>query len=178
VNICIVTASQHGRTQRMAEAFEEGARASGAEVLSVEAADAGPDAIEHADAIVLASGVHMGGVEASMREFLERTAPLWLGGRLSGRLGAAMVSAGAGGQGGAELALISLHAALAEHGLLLVTMPSRTDGFSQGGSHWGPMAWTNPRKGEPGPTERHLEAAQAFGVYVAECTARWLRGRA
>jgi NAD(P)H dehydrogenase (quinone) len=118
----------------------------------------------------------MGGVEAPMREFLARTAPLWLEGRLTGRVGAAFASAGDGGRGGAELALISLWATLAEHGMLLVSMPNRLAGFRAGGCHWGPVAWTNPRGGEAGPTARHLEAARAHGRHVAECTARWLAG--
>ena len=67
---------------------------------------------------------------------------------------------------------------LAEHGMLLVAMPNRLEGFRQGGSHWGPVAWTNPRKGVVGPTEEHLAAARAHGRHVAECTARWLAGAA
>jgi multimeric flavodoxin WrbA len=112
-----------------------------------------------------------------MREFFERSAPLWVGGKLIGKVGAAFASAGAGSRGGTELALISMLANLAEHGMLLVSMPNRLEGFSQGGCHWGVTAWTNPRKGTPGPSEGHLEAARAHGRHVAECTARWLSGR-
>jgi len=179
VRIVVVVASQTGRTRRMAEAFVEGARGVVASADAVELLDAETAAaasLETADAIVLGSGVHMGGVESAMRAFLERTAPLWLQGKLVGRIGAAFVSAGAGGRGGAELALVSLHAALAEHGLLLVTMHNRIEGFGRGGSHFGPLAWTRPRHGEPGPTEGHLQAAQAFGAYVAQCASRWRRG--
>ena len=97
-------------------------------------------------------------------------------GELRGRLGAAFVSAGAGGRGGAELVLLSMLAALAEHGLLIVPMHNRLEGFTGGGSHWGPLAWTAPRDGEAGPTETHLTAARSHGAHVARCTARWLRG--
>jgi hypothetical protein len=55
-------------------------------------------------------------------------------------------------------------------------MHNRIDGFAKGGSHWGPVAWTTPRKGEAGPTDDHLLAARAHGRHVAACTARWLRG--
>ncbi len=176
MRILIVVASRTGRTARLAEAVEAGAREAGASVERVDADAAGPEQLEAADAVVLGSGVHMGGVEAPMRSFLERTAPLWMAGRLVGKLGAAFASAGAGGRGGAELALLSMLATLAEHGMLLVPMHNRLDGFAAAGCHWGPVAWTNPRGGEAGPTERHLRAARAHGRWVAECTARWLAG--
>jgi NAD(P)H dehydrogenase (quinone) len=97
-------------------------------------------------------------------------------GTLVGKVGAAFASAGTGGRGGAELTLISLWASLAEHGLLLVPMHNRLPHYAQAGCHWGPVAWTNPRKGEAGPTPAHLEAARFHGRHVAECTSRWLRG--
>lgn len=176
MQVAIVVASASGRTARMAEAVADGARDAGAatELLRAEAAT---DAdLLRADAVILGSGVHMGGVESAMRLFCERMAPLWLRGSLAGKVGAAFVTAGAGGRGGAELALLSLLANLAEHGMLLVTMPNRIEGFAAAGCHWGPVAWTNPRDGKAGPTEAHLVAARAHGRHVAECTARWLGG--
>lgn len=161
----------------MAEALAEGARATGAHVQVLAAEQAQPDDLVAADAVVLGSGVHMGGIESSMRGFFERGAPLWLQGSLVGKLGAAFVSSGMGARGGAELALLSLLANLAEHGMLLVPMHNRLEGFARGGSHWGPVAWTTPRDGVAGPTEDHLAASRAHGRYVAECLARWLAGR-
>lgn len=178
MKIAIVVASATGRTRRMAEALAEGVSEEGAEAMLLDAASAEAEAIEGADALVLGCGVHMSGVPSPMRAFLERLAPQWMAGALAGRLGAAFVTSGAGARGGGELALIELHAALAQHGLLLISMPSRTKGFSSAGSHWGPVAWTNPRGGEAGPTASHLEAARAHGRHVARCTARWLRGAA
>jgi len=176
MRIVIIFASQTGRTRRLAEAVADGARDAGAEVVLEAAADADPRALEDADAVILGSGVHMGGIESEMRAFLERTATLWLAGRLAGRLGAAFVTGGSGGRGGAELALISLLSALAEHGLLLVSMHNRLPEYGRGGSQWGPVAETNPSGGEPGPSEAHLAAARGHGLYVAECAARWARG--
>jgi NAD(P)H dehydrogenase (quinone) len=176
MRMLVVVASETGRTWRMAEALADGAREAGAEVALVKAAEATPEQALAADALVLGSGVHMGGVESSMRVFFERLAPLWLEGALVGRVGAAFATSGLGGRGGAELTLISLWANLAEHGLLLVPMHNRLARFAQAGCHWGPLAWTNPRKGEAGPTPAHLEAAHAHGRHVAECTARWRRG--
>jgi NAD(P)H dehydrogenase (quinone) len=172
MRVLVVVASATGRTARLAEAVAAGAKEAGAEVVVRRAEEADPEELVHADAVILGSGVHMGGIESSMRAFFERAAPLWLEGRLTGKLGAAFVSAGLGGRGGAELALLALLANLAEHGMLLVSMPNRLEGFREGGSHWGPVAWTSPRKGAAGPTEGHLAAARAHGRHVAECAAR------
>lgn len=176
MRVLVVVASDRGRTLRMAEAIAEGAREAGALVTLRNALEASPEDAQAADALILGSGVHMGGVEASMRGFLERTSPAWLAGLLTGKVGAAFATSGFGGRGGAELALLSMWATLAEHGMLLVPMPNRLPGFSVAGCHWGPVAWTSPREGVPGPTPEHLVAARAHGRHVALCTARWLRG--
>jgi NAD(P)H dehydrogenase (quinone) len=173
MKILVVIASQTGRTRRMAEAFAEGAREAGSDTELVAADAADPAHVRGCDALVLGSGVHMAGPESSMRAFLERMAPLWMEGALIGKVGAAFVTGGSGGRGGAELTLISLWAALAEHGLLLVPMHNRLPHYAEAGCHWGPVAWTNQRGGEAGPTSQHLEAARAHGQHVAECVARW-----
>jgi len=178
VKVLVVVASATGRTRRMAEVFVEGARSAGAEVALRSADEAKPEEVVAADALVLGSGVHMAGVESSMRGFLERIAPLWLQGTLVGKVGAAFASAGEGGRGGGELALISLVANLAEHGMLIVPMHNRMKGFRAAGCHWGPLAATNPVGGAPGPNDAQLEAARSHGGFVAECAARWAAGSA
>jgi len=176
MRVLIVVASGTGRTARMADALAEGARGAEADVLVRKAEEAETADLEAADALVLGCGVHMGGVPSAMSGFFERTAPLWMQGRLQGKLGAAFVSAGAGGRGGAELTLVALHSFMAEQGLLLVPMHNRSEGFGTAGCHWGPIAWTSPRAGEAGPTAAHLDACRAHGQNVATCTARWLAG--
>lgn len=171
--VLIVVASQTGRTARMAEAVAEGAKDAGADVVLRSAVDATDADLLAADAVILGSGVHMGGIESSMRAFFERSAPLWLQGALAGKLGAAFATAGAGARGGAELALLSLLAFLAENGMLLVPPHNRLPGYTAAGCHWGPVAWTHPRSGVAGPTEAHLTMARAHGRYVAACAARW-----
>ena len=172
MKMTIVVASQTGRTAKMAEAAAEGARAASVEARVVLAGDATSEDLTEADAVMLGSGVHMGGMESSMRVFFERTAGLWMQGSLIGKLGAAFVSSGAGARGGAELTLISMLANLAEHGVLIVPMHCRLEGFASAGCHWGPVAWTNPRQGKAGPTPDHLAACRAHGQWVAECTLR------
>ena len=176
MKVLVVVASGTGRTRRMADALADGAREAGASVSVLRAEDAESEDLEAADAIVLGSGVRMAGIASSMRQLFERTAHLWLEGKLTGKVGAAFASAGEGGRGGGELALLSLLAFLAENGLLLVPMHNRLEGFRTAGCHWGPLVRTNPVDGAPGPTEEQLVTAKAHGRHVAECTARWLRG--
>ena len=176
VAVLVVVASQTGRTARMAEALAAGAREAGASVTLRAADDAEPGDLETADAVVLGSGVHMAGIESSMRVFFERIAPLWMQGALRGKLGAAFVSSGMGARGGAELALLSLLANLAEHGMLLVPMHNRLDAFASAGCHWGPVAWTTPREGKAGPDESHLRACRAHGAWIVDCARRWKTG--
>ncbi len=173
MKIVVVVASATGRTRRMAEAFVEGAESEGADVELLDAADADGHALVDAAAVVLGCGVHMSGVPTAMRSFLERLAPQWMAGVFTGKLAAGFVTSGAGARGGGEMALVELLSALAQHGMLLVSMPNRTEGFSAAGSHWGPIAWTNPRQGEAGPTAAHLKAARGHGAHVARCAARW-----
>jgi NAD(P)H dehydrogenase (quinone) len=176
MRVLIVVASRTGRTARMAEAVAEGAAEAGADVVVRRAEEAGDADLLAADAVILGSGVHMGGIESEMRAFFERSAPLWMRGALAGRLGAAFATAGAGARGGGELALLSLLAFLAENGMLLVPTDNRQPGYSAAGCHWGPIAWTHPRRGVAGPTEAHLRLARAHGRTVAACAARWLAG--
>jgi NAD(P)H dehydrogenase (quinone) len=176
MQVLIVFASATGRTKLMAEACAEGVRDAGAEAVLRSAAEATNDELLSADAVMLGSGIHMAGVEASMSGFLERTSVLWLQGKLVGKLGAAFASSGMGARGGGELVLLSMLATLAEHGMLLVPMHNRLEGIQQAGCHRGPVAWTAPREGTAGPTSEHLSAARAHGRFVAECGARWLRG--
>jgi len=174
--VAVVFASRTGRTRRMAEALAEGARQAGAEVVLRPVDEASHEDLLACDALVVGSGVHMGGPEAALRGFLADTAPLWMGGQLRGRLGAAFVSAGDGGRGGAELTLLSMLGTLAQHGMLIVPMHHRLVGFDAGGMHWGPVAHTQPKGGPPGPTEAQLMAARSHGRWVAACAARWRRG--
>jgi NAD(P)H dehydrogenase (quinone) len=176
MRVLIVVASQTGRTARMGEAVAAGAKEAGGDVVLRRPEETSEADLLGADAVILGSGVHMAGIESSMRLLFERMAPLWMQGALVGKLGAAFVSAGAGARGGGELALMSLWAFLAENGMLLVPTHNRLDGYTAAGCHWGPVAWTHPRDGVAGPTEAHLRLARAHGRYVTECARRWRSG--
>lgn len=166
--ILVVISSETGRTRTLAEAFCAGARDAGASVESIDAANAQPAQLEAAAGLVIGSAVHMAGVASSMRAFFERTAPLWLSGAAAGKLGAGFVCAGLGGRGGGELALVEIHAFLAEQGCLSVPMRRGVPGFAEAGSHWGPIA-----RNTDAPA---ISALMSHGRGFAEALQRWQRG--
>jgi NAD(P)H dehydrogenase (quinone) len=73
----------------MADAVAEGAGEAGAQVSVFAPDEANEEDLVAADALILGSGVHMGGMESSMSAFFERMAPLWLQGKMVGKLGGA-----------------------------------------------------------------------------------------
>ena len=86
MRVLVVVASQTGRTARMAEEVVKGAEEAGAEAILATADDVEESEVLGCDALVLGSGVHMGGIESSMRRFFERTSPLWLHAQRGSRL--------------------------------------------------------------------------------------------
>ena len=65
MKILVVVASATGRTRRLANAFAQGAEEAGAHTTVREAEEATIEDLVEADAIVLGSGVHMGGTESA-----------------------------------------------------------------------------------------------------------------
>ncbi|KCV73089.1 hypothetical protein H696_00634 [Fonticula alba] len=99
----------------------EGFRAAGLNVVSPKLdTDAGLRALAEYDGFLLASPVSVGGHSAALQAFLEQTTPLIASGALASKPASVLFSA-ATPSGGIETAIRSLHAALAHHGMLLVT---------------------------------------------------------
>ncbi len=75
-HLLIVYQTQSGNTRRMAEAAWEGAtdgEVTGVEVRLVKVADAGPDEILWADALLLGAPENFGYMSGGMKDFLDRT---------------------------------------------------------------------------------------------------------
>ena len=75
-HLLIVYHTQSGNTRRMAEAAWEGAtdeEVTGVEVRMVKAADAGPDELLWADALLLGTPENFGYMSGGMKDFLDRT---------------------------------------------------------------------------------------------------------
>lgn len=171
-SVVVVYASKHGYTRSMANTLAVGALSVPSTTVLLRVADEATEAdVLGADALVLGTPVHMGGLDWSMKRFIDSVCgPLWLRDALVGRIGAAFVTGGGfGGAGaGCELTILSLLTNLAECGLILVPLPKTTPGFNLGGMQWGPYVRTASDTMErTGVPDGRLESAFHHGVHIA-----------
>ena len=62
-----------------------------------------------------------GNMTSQMRNFLDQTGPLWVGGALIGKVGSVFTSTSTGG--GNETTIVSFHWTLLHHGMVVVGLP-------------------------------------------------------
>lgn len=98
---------------------------------------ASPEDLEWADAFVFCSPTRYGGPAAQMKQFLDRTGPLWAKGKLANKTVTAMTSAG-NDHGGQEATILSLYTVMYHWGAIVVA-PGYTDAavFAAGGNPYG-----------------------------------------
>src|SRR5918911_2870677 len=121
--ILVLYYSTYGHVERLAEAVAEGARSAGAEVsvkrvpelmpreiaeksgakLDQAAPIATVDELPQYDAIIFGTPTRFGNMASQMRNFLDQTGSLWVGGALIGRVGSVFTSTGTGGGNGSAL---------------------------------------------------------------------------
>jgi len=203
MKILIVYYSMYGHIHRMAEAVKDGVDGvSGAEVKICRVPETLPDevlkkmgALEAqrkqadipvcridelalADAIIFGSPTRYGNMCGQMRQFLDATGSLWAKGALVGKVGSVFASS-ATQHGGQETTIISFHATLLHHGMIIVGLPYAFAGQSRideitGCSPYGASTIAGNR-GDRWPTENELDGARYQGRHVAEITARLIR---
>lgn len=123
-------------------------------------------------ALALGSPAYFGNMAASLKHFLDRTAPLWLSGQLAGKP-AAVFTASSSAHGGQETTLLSMILPLLHHGMLIVGLPyteealnrTRGGGTPYGASHVSGASGNEPLSGD----EREL--ARALGRRLATIAA-------
>jgi NAD(P)H dehydrogenase (quinone) len=193
--VLVLYYSSYGHIERMAEAIAEGAREiAGVEVtikrvpelvpeeaakgagmkLGQAAPVAEPRELEDYDAIVFGTPTRFGNMAAQMRNFLDQTGPLWMKGKLIGKVGSVFVST-AGQHGGQETTLTSFHTTLFHHGMLVVGVPYSCAGLNEmseisGGTPYG--ASTLAGDGSRMPSENELAIARFQGKHVAGISAK------
>ena len=170
--VLIVYYSQQGRTEKMAEAVERGAKSvesARARLLSVQ--DAKNEDVLWADAIILGSPVYNANVAPPVQTFINRWP--FQGAPLKDKIGAAFVTAG-GISAGEEFVQLNLLKSMLIFGMIIVGGPNWTQAF-------GASAVTEE---EPFISEKSGEVADWFlikgedlGRRVAEITSRWNRNR-
>lgn len=173
--VLVVYATTYGNTEKMAKALEKGVQQV-ADVTSIlrTAEKVTKEELLRADALVLGSPVHMGAMDWRMKKFIDEIcSPLWMKDLLIGKVGAVFASGGGFGSsgGGCELTMLSMLANLFELGLLIVPLPKNTEGYADGGLHWGPYGRSAGRNLEQtGVSDASLVVTEKHGKRIAEIT--------
>ena len=128
------------------------------------------DELADADAIIFGTPTRFGNMTGQMRQFLDATGQLWAKGALIGTVGSVFVSS-ATQHGGQESTILSFHANLLHHGMVVVGLPYAFQGQTRvdeltGGSPYGASTITGGR-GERMPSENELAGARFQGKHVA-----------
>jgi NAD(P)H dehydrogenase (quinone) len=199
--VLVLYYSSYGHVEIMARAQAEGAaRVSGAEVavkrvpelMSSEAATAAgfkldqaapiadPEELANYDAILFGTPTRFGNMAAQMRNFLDRTGPLWARGALVGKIGSTFCCT-ASQHGGQETTLTSFHTTLLHHGMIVVGLPYTFQDLMTmreitGGTPYGASSITGSGGEARMPSELELEMCRYQGEHVAKIAAQLVAG--
>jgi len=200
MKVLIVFYSMYGHVYQMAEAEAEGAATvPGAEVairriaetlpakvLSAMGAVEAQKAFSHipvctleefggADAVIFGSPTRFGSVAAQMRQFMDSTGELWGKGAMVGKF-AGVFTSSATQHGGQESTILSFHATLLHHGMIIAGLPYSFQGQTRidevtGCSPYGASTIAGG-KGERMPSKNELDGARFQGKYIAAIAAK------
>jgi NAD(P)H dehydrogenase (quinone) len=153
---------------------EEAARKAGIR-LDQTAPIAVPSELADYDAVIFGTPTRFGMMASQMRNFLDQTGGLWAKGALIGKVGSVFVST-ATQHGGQESTLLSFHATLLHHGMIVVGLPYSFAGQTRmdevtGGSPYGATTLAGG-DGSRRPSENELAGARFQGAHVARIAAK------
>lgn len=180
VKVLIVYASDHGGTEKMAQAVAEGAKLVPECEAELKRADqATIQDLLSCDALLVGSPVHMGSIDWRIKKFIDTVCSgAWMQDKMIGKVGAVFAS-GAGygnGGGGCELTMLALLNNIAELGMLIVPLPKNTPGYQAAGLQWGPYGRAHAEDLSPkGLSEEQLISSRNHGKNVAT-VAKALKG--
>lgn len=195
VKVQVVFYSMYGHIYRMATEVAAGVVDAGAEAELLQVPELVPEVIlessgastaravfahvpiatvEHlgeADAVIFGVPTRYGMMCAQMRNFLDQTGPLWMVGKLIGKVGSVFTSS-ATQHGGQESTILSFHTTMLHHGMLIAGIPYSEKGQSilteiSGGSPYGASTISGPG-GKRTPSENELALARYQGKRTAE----------
>ncbi|OGC09687.1 NAD(P)H:quinone oxidoreductase, type IV [candidate division WOR-1 bacterium RIFOXYA2_FULL_37_7] len=203
MKILVVFYSMYGHIYRLAEAIAEGAReikdsqvelkqvpeTLSSDILSkMGAIDTRKafakipvctvDELAEADAIIFGTPTRFGNMCGQMRQFFDATGGLWAKGALIGKVGSVFTSS-ATQHGGQESTILTFHATLLHHGMIIVGLPysfqgqMKTDEIT-GGSPYGTSTIAG-EKGERMPSDNELAAASFQGKHVASIVSKLIK---
>lgn len=202
MKVLVLFYSAYGHIYQMAEAVAEGARqVEGVEVDIKQVPETLPqelreqigvaeaqkafahipvakvdDLLEY-DAIIFGAPTRYGVMASQMKAFLDGTGAIWNEGGLVDKIGSVFTSTGTQ-HGGQEATILSFHAVLLHHGMLIAGLPYTFEGQSRmdeitGGSPYG--ASTIAGDGSRYPSENEREAARYQGRRVARLAAKMVK---
>jgi NAD(P)H dehydrogenase (quinone) len=193
--------SSYGHVELMARAQAEGAaRVSGAKVsvkrvpelmplevaiaagckLDQPAPLADPEELANYDAILFGTPTRFGNMASQMRNFLDRTGPLWANNALVGKIGSAFCST-ASQHGGQETTLTSFHTTLLHHGMIVIGLPYTFKDLMTlrevtGGTPYGASCVTGNGNEARMPSELELQMCRYQGEHVTRIAAQLVAG--
>ena len=193
--VLVLYYSSYGHIEQMANAIAEGARAAGATVDVKRVPENVPEAVAKAayfkldqaapiatvddlanyDAIIVGAPTRFGRMPSAMGSFWEQAGPLWLTGKLVGKVGAAFTSS-ATQHGGNETTLFSIISNLLHFGFIIVGLPYSHSGQMTleeivGGAPYGATTIAGGQ-GQRQPSKIELEGARHQGELVAKTAAK------
>jgi len=193
--VLVLYYSSYGHIEQMANAVAEGARAAGATVDVKRVPENVPEAVAKAayfkldqaapiatvddlanyDAIIVGAPTRFGRMPSAMGSFWEQAGPLWMTGKLVGKVGAAFTSS-ATQHGGNETTLFSIIANLLNFGFIIVGLPYSHRGQMTleeivGGAPYGATTIAGGQ-GQRQPSKIELEGARHQGELVAKTAAK------
>ena len=133
------------------------------------------DDLAAADAVIFGTPTRFGNMCGQMKQFLDATGQLWANGAMVGKVGS-VFTASATQHGGQESTILTFHAPLLHHGMVVVGLPYAWQGQTRmdeitGGSPYGASTIAGG-SGERMPSENELEGARFQGRHVASIAAK------
>jgi NAD(P)H dehydrogenase (quinone) len=148
----------------MAQGVVEGVKAvPGASAVLKRVGDITTEDLLSADAVIVGSPVYFANMAGEVKSFLDKWGSLFPERKMRNKIGGAF-STGGSFSSGKELTMLSIHAAMLIHQMIVVS----------GGGGFGASATTGPDS--PGIDEKELAEATALGKRIAEVTTIVKRG--
>jgi len=195
--------SSYGHVEQMAYAQAEGARrVTGADVVvkrvpelvDVELARASffkvdqdapiadPNELEQYDGVIFGTPTRFGNMASQMRNFLDRTGPLWFRHAMVGKVGSVFCCT-ASQHGGQETTITSFHTTLLHFGMILIGLPYTYKDLSTmrevtGGTPYGASSITGAGAEMRMPSALELDMCKYQGEHVTRITSELVAGRA
>ncbi len=195
--------SSYGHVEQMAYAQAEGVRrVAGAEVVvkrvpelvdaelarasffkvDQEAPIADPNELEQYDGVIFGTPTRFGNMASQMRNFLDRTGPLWFRHAMVGKVGSVFCCT-ASQHGGQETTITSFHTTLLHFGMIIIGLPYTYKDLSTmrevtGGTPYGASSITGAGTEMRMPSAPELDMCKYQGEHVTRIASELVAGRA